>query len=143
MLDKLPFSSLLRALLLGSVLMIIPQFSSGSAGTQENELPRLFAITSSDTGVKEVPLKGIRQDSEVTKANNFKIDYYNIIQIQQGQNLVLFTDSSAQGFRINEAMLVNVQDQTTKLVPLSGTKYFFVKWYTERSLHFKGNWWPG
>jgi hypothetical protein len=36
-----------------------------------------FAIGSSDTGAKEVPLKGTRQNGDIT-AHYFPVHYYNI-----------------------------------------------------------------
>ncbi|CAN5513385.1 hypothetical protein BH18THE2_BH18THE2_41660 [soil metagenome] len=112
------------------VLMILSALTTTAAPqldviAQENGLPRLFAIGSSDTGAKEVPLKGIRQNGEVTRVSDYKIDFNNVIQIPNGQNLVLFPDSSAQGFTIIKAKLVNEQKQTTVLVPVSGQQNTF------------------
>jgi hypothetical protein len=113
---------MLGALLLASVSA---QSDIRNAVAQEDSLPRLFAIESSDTGAKEIPLKGIRQNGEITKVSNYKIDFNNVIQIGQGQNLVLLADSSAQGFIITKAKLVNEQKQTINLVPASGQQNTF------------------
>jgi hypothetical protein len=92
---------------------------------QDGNLPKLFARGSSDTIANEVPLKGIRQNGETTKVSDYKIDFNNVIQIGQGQNLVLFPDSSAQGFTITKAKLVNEQKQSTGIVPVPGQQNIF------------------
>lgn len=92
---------------------------------QEDGLPGLLARGSSDTVAYEVPLKGIRQNGETTKVSNYKINFNNVIQIGQGQNLVLFPDSSAQGFTITKAKIVNGQKQSIGLVPVSGQQNTF------------------
>jgi hypothetical protein len=92
---------------------------------QDGNLPKLFARGSSDTTANEVPLKGIRQNGETTKVSDYKIDINNVIQIGQGQNLVLLPDSSAQGFTITKAKLVNGQKQSISLVPVSGQQNTF------------------
>ena len=121
-LNKVGHTTVLGALLIFSALTTSSQFN---VLAQEENLPKLFAIGSSDTGSKEVPLKGIRQNGETTKASDYKIDFNNVIQIDQGQNLVLFPDSSAQGFTIIKAKLVNEQKQTINLVPVSGQQNTF------------------
>ena len=121
-LNKLASPAIVGVLLILSALTTFPQFN---VLAQEENLPRLFAIGSSDTGAKEVPLKGIRQNGEVSKASDFKIDFNNVIQIPQGQNLVLFPDSSVQGFTITKAKLINEQKQTINLVPASGQQNAF------------------
>ena len=102
-------------MLLVSVLTLAPQFDIKSVITQEEDLPRLFAIGSADTGAKEVPLTGTRQNGDIAKVSSFKIDFNNVIQIPQGQNLVLFPDSLAEGFVITKAKLINEQKQTIYL----------------------------
>ena len=77
MLNKRLFSVAISALLLASVLTLAPQFDTRSVIAQEEDLPRLFAIGSSDTGAKEVPLKGTRQNGDIT-AHYFPVHYYNI-----------------------------------------------------------------
>jgi hypothetical protein len=102
-------------LLILSALATSPQLNILA---QEENLPSLFAIGSSDTGVKEIPLKGIRQNGETTKVSNYKIDFNNVIKIGQGQNLVMFPEPSDQGFTITKAKLVNEQKQTINLAPV-------------------------
>jgi hypothetical protein len=107
------------------VLSALTTSSQPNVLAQEENLPSLFAIGSSDTGVKEVPLKGIRQNGETTKVSNYKIDFNNVIQKGQGQNLVMFPEPSGQGFTITKAKLVNEQKQTINLVPVSGQQNTF------------------
>ena len=85
----------------------------------------ILARGSSDTVGSEVPLKGVRQNGETTKVSSYKIDFNNIIQIGQGQNLVLFPDSSAQGFTITKAKLIDGQKQSISLVSVSGQQNTF------------------
>jgi hypothetical protein len=51
----------------------------------------------------------------IEPSSSFKIDFNNVIQIPQGQNLVLFPDSLAEGFVITKAKLINEQKQTIYL----------------------------
>jgi hypothetical protein len=74
---------------------------------------------------KEVLLKGIRQNGETNKSSDYKIDFNNVIQLGQRQNLVLFPDSSAQGFTITKAKLVDEQKQTINLNPVAGQQNTF------------------
>lgn len=121
-LNKLASPTIIGVSLILSALTTSPQFN---VLAQEENLPRLFAIESSDTGTKEVPLKGIRQNGEISKVSDYKIDFNNVIQIGQGQNLVLLADPSTQGFTITKAKLVNEQKQTINLVPVSGGQNTF------------------
>src|SRR5215218_8434731 len=109
MLNRRLFSAVISALLLTSVLTLAPQFHIKSVITQEEPLPRLFAIGSPDTEAKEVPLKGTSHNGEITTVNGFKIDFSNVNQIPQGQNLVLFIASSVVGFAITKVKLINEQ----------------------------------
>jgi hypothetical protein len=120
-LNKVGHTTVLVALLIFSALTS----SQFSILAQEDNLPKLFAVGSSDTGTKEIPLKGIRQNGETTKSTDYKINFNNVIQLGQGQNLVLFPDSSAQGFTITKAKLVNEQKQTINLNPVSGQQNTF------------------
>jgi hypothetical protein len=120
-LNKVASPSIVGVLLILSALTISPQFN---VLAQEGNLPALFA-GSPDTGTKEVPLKGIRQNGEVTKVSNYKIDFNNVIQIGQGQNLVLFPEPSTEGFAVTKAKLVNEQKQTINLEPVSGQQNTF------------------
>jgi hypothetical protein len=121
-LNKIASPVIIGVLLILSALTTSLQFK---VSAQEGNLPRLLARGSSDTIANEVPLKGIRQNGETTKVSDYKIDFNNVIQIGQGQNLVLFPDSSAQGFTITKAKLVNEQKQSTGLVPVPGQQNIF------------------
>jgi hypothetical protein len=120
-LNKVGHTTVLVALLIFSALTS----SQFSILAQEDNLPKLFAVGSSDTGTKEIPLKGIRQNGETTKSSDYKINFNNVIQLGQGQNLVLFPDSSAQGFTITKAKLVDEQKQTINLNPVAGQQNTF------------------
>jgi hypothetical protein len=108
------------------VLLILAALTSSQFNVlaQEGNLPTLFA-GSPDTGTKEVPLKGTRQNGEVTKVSDYKIDFNNVIQIGQGQYLVLFPEPSTEGFTVTKAKLVNEQKQIINLVPVSGQQNTF------------------
>jgi hypothetical protein len=120
-LNKLASPVIIGALLILSTLTTL----QSNVLAQENGLPKLLVRGSSDTAAYEVPLKGIRQNGETTKVSNYKIDFNNVIQIGQGQNLVLFPDSSAQGFTITKAKLVNEQKQSINLISVSGQQNAF------------------
>jgi hypothetical protein len=113
-LNKVASPSIVGVLLILSALTISPKFN---VLAQEGNLPAL--------GTKEVPLKGTRQNGEVTKVSNYKIDFNNVIQIGQGQNLVLFPEPSTEGFAVTKAKLVNEQKQTINLEPVSGQQNTF------------------
>lgn len=121
-LNKLASPIIIGVLLVLSALTTSPQFN---VLAQDENLPKILARGSSDTVANEVPLKGIRQNGEVTKVSNYKIDFNNVIQIGQEQNLVLFPDPSTQGFTVTKAKLVNEQKQAINLVPVSGQQNTF------------------
>jgi hypothetical protein len=119
-LNKLASPSIVGVLLILSALTTM-QFN---VLAQEGNLPALFA-GSPDTGTKEVPLKGIRQNGEITKVSDYKIDFNNVIQIAQGQNLVLFPEPSTEGFTVTKAKLIDGHKQSIGLVPVSGQQNTF------------------
>ena len=96
-----------------------------SVPTQKEDLPRLSVIGSSDLGPREVPLKGTRQNGDITKVSDFKVDFNDVIQIPQGQNLVLTPDSSARGFSITKVRIVDEQRRAITLIPASDQRNSF------------------
>ena len=96
-----------------------------TAIAQEEQFPKLFAVGSSDSAAHEIPLKATRQGGDISKVSGFTIDFNNVIQVAQGQNLIIFNDGSVQGFAITKAKLVNEQKQTIDLIQTTDQRNSF------------------
>ena len=92
---------------------------------QEEQFPRLFVVSSSDTAAQEIPLKATRQGGDISKVSGFTIDFNNVVQVPQGQTLVIFNDGSVQGFAVTKAKLVNEQKQTIDLIQATNQRNSF------------------
>jgi hypothetical protein len=76
----------------------------------------LKVLTVDSLGTHEIELKA----TEVKKVSGFGIDAEDVVQVREGDNLVVFTDPANL---VNNVKVQNIQGQFTKFVPLQNNAW--------------------
>jgi hypothetical protein len=111
-----------------ALILLVPAsaliLTETEAQPQSQPQSKVFAV-GNDMTVSELPLKATQsQNGRVTQVSNFVIEPRGVVQLTQGQNLIVFTGAS-DPITIDNVKVTNERGQTTRLplLPLQLNTY--------------------
>lgn len=95
-------------------ITITPTYSQSSG----NNLPNIFVTTPEAAAPHQIPLKAIKQGSEISQVSAFNIDFTNVVQLPQNGSVIIISTAQDSSFQIKNTRL---KDTSNAIIDLPKT----------------------